>query len=267
MHTKRWITGLVALPFLIYFIYRGGLWLFLLVSAAGLLGLWEYYRIILKAEERIASGLPVIGFGSVTLILYAAHRNAPDLVATALAVNLLAGGLFVVLRFGNTPTIVKTLGKQVLGVTYISLFLAFLILIRNSADGAVWLYFLLAVVFAGDISALYVGSAIGRHKLSPAVSPGKTIEGSLGGLAANLVVGCLAKLIFLPDLPWPQTILFCLLIGAAGQVGDLFESVLKRSSQVKDSGGLLPGHGGILDRIDALLFAAPIAYLFKIHIF
>ena len=125
----------------------------------------------------------------------------------------------------------------------------------------------LAIVFAGDISALYVGSAFGRHKLSPAVSPGKTIEGSLGGLAANLGVGCLIKLFFLPALNWPQTLLFCLMIGAAGQLGDLFESVLKRSSQVKDSGGLLPGHGGILDRIDALLFAAPIAYLFKIHMF
>jgi phosphatidate cytidylyltransferase len=267
MHTKRWITGLVALPFLIFFIHQGGIWLFVLVAAAAELGLWEYYRIILGEDEKITSSLPLIGFCAAFLILYAAHRNAPDLMVTALAFNLLAGALIVVLRFGTAPDILKTLTKQILGVTYIPLLLAFLLLIRHSTDGIVWLYFTLAIVFAGDVSALYVGSALGRHKLSPAVSPGKTVEGSLGGLVANLGIGCLIKLFFLPALPWPQTLLFCLLIGAAGQVGDLFESVMKRSSQVKDSGGLLPGHGGILDRIDALLFAAPIAYLFKIHIF
>lgn len=267
MHKKRWITGLVAVPFLVFFIQQGGVWLFLLVVAAAELGLWEYYRIILGKGERIFSGLPLIGIGSVFLVLFAAYRNSPDLMAAALALNLTAGGLFVVLRFGRTPNIVNFLPKQILGVTYISLFLGLLILIRNSAEGVVWLYFLIAVVFAGDISALYVGSAVGRHKLSPSVSPGKTVEGSIGGLAANLAIGLLIKLFFLPGLNWPQTILFCILTGAAGQVGDLFESVLKRSSKVKDSGGLLPGHGGILDRIDALLFATPVAYLFKIHIF
>ena len=267
MHTKRWITGLVALPFLIFFIHQGGIWLFMLVVVAAELGLWEYYRIILGEDEKVTSGLPLLGFCTAVLVPYAAYRNAPELMVSALAFNLLAGGLLVVLRFGAVPNILKSLSKQILGVTYIPLFLAFLLLIRNSSDGIVWLYFILAIVFAGDISALYVGSAVGRHKLSPAVSPGKTIEGSLGGLAANLGVGCLIKLFFLPALPWPQTLLFCLLIGAAGQAGDLFESVMKRSSQVKDSGSLLPGHGGILDRIDALLFAAPIAYLFKIHIF
>jgi phosphatidate cytidylyltransferase len=267
MHKKRWITGLVAVPFLVFFIQQGGVWLFMLVVAAAELGLWEYYRIILGEDESIFSGLPLIGFGSVLVVLFAAYKNTPDLMAAALALNLAAGGAFVVLRFGRRPNILNFLPKQILGVTYISLFLGFLILIRNSADGVVWLYFLLAVVFAGDVSALYVGSAFGRRKLSPSVSPGKTIEGSLGGLAANLAVGLLIKLLFLPGLHWPQAILFCILVGAAGQVGDLFESVLKRSSKVKDSGGLLPGHGGILDRIDALLFAAPIAYLFKIHIF
>lgn len=267
MHKKRWITGLVALPFLLFFIHQGGIWLFVLVTAAAELGLWEYYRIMLREDEKMTSGLPLIGFCAAFLILYTAYLNAPDLMVAALACNLLAGALIVVLRFGTTPNIIKTMTKQILGVIYIPLFLAYLLLIRNSANGALWLYFILAIVFAGDISALYVGSAFGRHKLSPAVSPGKTVEGSLGGLVANLSVGGLIKLFFLPALTWPQTILFCLLIGAAGQFGDLFESAMKRSSQVKDSGGLLPGHGGILDRIDALLFAAPIAYLFEIHIF
>jgi phosphatidate cytidylyltransferase len=267
MHKKRWITGLIAVPFLIFFIQKGGVWLFLLAAVAAELGLWEYYRIIFEEEERIASGLPIIGFFSVVFILFAAFKNAPDLVAVALAFNFLVSALFVILRFGTVPLVLKALMKQILGISYIPFFLSFLLLIHNSKDGIIWVYFLLAIIFAGDISALYIGSAYGRHKLSPSVSPGKTIEGSLGGLAANLFVGCLIKLIFLPNLSWPQTLLFCLAIGLAGQVGDLFESVLKRSSQVKDSSSLLPGHGGILDRIDALLFAAPIAYFFKIHMF
>ena len=267
MHKKRWITGLVAAPFLVFSIQQGGIWILILVVTAAELGLWEYFRIVRGENEKILSGLPVIGFFSAVLVLYAAFKNAPDLMATALVFNLVASALLVVLRFGVAPEMIKDVTKQVLGVTYIPLLLAFLLLIRNDADGTVWIYFILAIVFAGDISALYIGSAYGRHKLSPAVSPGKTIEGSLGGLAANLAIGCMIKLLFLPTLSWPLTVLFCLLVGAAGQLGDLFESVLKRSSRVKDSGGLLPGHGGILDRIDALLFAAPIAYLFKIHIF
>jgi phosphatidate cytidylyltransferase len=97
---------------------------------------------------------------------------------------------------------------------------------------------------------------LGRHKLSPAISPGKTIEGAIGGLVANLVIGAIGKFFFLPGLPWGTALLFFITVGIAGQVGDLFESELKRSSNIKDSSGILPGHGGILDRIDALLFAS-----------
>jgi phosphatidate cytidylyltransferase len=107
---------------------------------------------------------------------------------------------------------------------------------------------------------------LGRHKLNPAVSPGKTIEGAIGGLAGNILVGSIAKFFFLPALSWGPSILFFLAAGLAGQVGDLFESEFKRASKIKDSGGILPGHGGFLDRIDALLFASPVAYFFKVYI-
>jgi phosphatidate cytidylyltransferase len=122
------------------------------------------------------------------------------------------------------------------------------------------------VVFLGDTGAFYVGSYLGRHKLSPIVSPNKTIEGAFGGIAANLSVGAFFKYFFIPRLPWGLGLLFFLTLGVVGQVGDLFESKLKRDSNIKDSGSLLPGHGGVLDRIDALLFAAPVAYLFKEYI-
>jgi len=99
------------------------------------------------------------------------------------------------------------------------------------------------------------------------LSPGKTIEGSLGGLGANILCGGLFKLFFLPDLSWGVSLLFFISLGIAGQIGDLFESGLKRVADMKDSGGILPGHGGILDRADAAMYAAPVAYFFKAYLF
>ena len=135
----------------------------------------------------------------------------------------------------------ETVKYQVQGIIYIPLLLLFLVLIRNGTDGMLWLVLLLCVIFAGDTSAYYFGTYLGRHKLAPAVSPGKTIEGALGGLAANLAVGAGFKALFLPDLPWVLSIILFLVLGITGQVGDLFESELKRTSNIKDSGGLLPG--------------------------
>ena len=176
-------------------------------------------------------------------------------------------GLISILIYKSKPTVVDIIPKQIQGIVYIPLLLSFLVSIRRGPDGMIWIFLLLAVIFAGDISAYYVGSYLGRHKLSPTISPGKTIEGAIGGLAGNILAGSIGKFFFLPSLPWGFAILFFLSVGLAGQVGDLFESEFKRSSQIKDSGGLLPGHGGFLDRIDALLFASPVAYLFKIYIF
>ena len=179
---------------------------------------------------------------------------------------ILAAGLSLPL-FKDDPQAPALVAKQVLGLVYIPLFLSFLVLIRFSPDGIAWLFWPLLIVFAGDTGAFYAGTYLGRHKLCPWVSPKKTIEGSLGGLAANVAVALGYKALLLPDLATVPCILFALIIGVAGQVGDLFASEFKRSAGVKDSGTLLPGHGGFLDRLDALLFASPLAYLLKIGIF
>jgi phosphatidate cytidylyltransferase len=265
MHLKRWITGVVALPFLVFFVYRGGVWFCLLVAAAAEIGLWEYYRIALKPGERVFDALPLIGFLTAAGLLWAAFNAATGLMAVAVAFNLMAGALVAIIKFGTFPQTLTTLTRQILGIVYVPLSLSFLILMRGGAHGMQWLFFMLIIVFASDTSALYIGSFYGRRKLSPNVSPGKTVEGSLGGLAAGLIFGLLGKALFLPSLAWPQALLFSLMIAVAGQIGDLFESLLKRSAQVKDSGTLLPGHGGILDRVDALMFAAPVAYFFSVY--
>jgi phosphatidate cytidylyltransferase len=187
-------------------------------------------------------------------------------VLVVLALNLVVVGLISMFLFKSKPSIINVIPKQVQGIVYIPLLLSFLVSIRRGPDGMIWIFLLLAIIFAGDISAFYVGSYLGRHKLNPAISPGKTIEGAIGGLAGNLLVGSIGKFFFLPALSWGPAVLFFLAVGLSGQVGDLFESEFKRSSKIKDSGGILPGHGGFLDRIDALLFASPVAYLFKIYI-
>ncbi len=268
MHLKRWITGLVALPFLIYLVYLGGMPFILLVGIACVCSLWEYFRIISNADRsRMYNAVTIWGYLVSIAILISAHIAGPGSVLGLIALNLVLAGVFSVFIYKSNPAVIEIIQKQILGIVYIPLSLSFLVVIRHEPGGMTWIFLLLAIIFAGDISAFYVGSFIGRHKLSPAISPGKTIEGAAGGLVANLIAGSIGKFFFFPALDWSAALLFFALAGIAGQVGDLFESEMKRSSQIKDSGGLLPGHGGFLDRIDALLFASPVAYLFIVFIF
>ena len=267
MHLKRWITGLAALPILIFTIIKGGLFFTSLVAVVVLFGLWEYFRIVSEQENKTFSIIPVTAMLAGLLVILSSYFGAQPIILVILAFNFVFVGFLSIFQYKNNPMVLESVKKQVQGVMYIPILACFLVLIRNGADGMPWVFFLLCIVFSGDTSALYVGTAMGKHKLCPSVSPGKTVEGAAGGLAANVIVGSLIKYFFLPDLSWIISIPFFIIIGVAGQAGDLFESELKRSSKVKDSGSLLPGHGGFLDRVDALLFAAPIAYFFKEYIF
>ena len=268
MHLKRWITGLSALPILIFLIYAGGFPFLLLIGVACICAQWEYNRIISNADSDFMSSVVVRwGYLSSLLLLVAAHTAGIGSVAVLLALNLVCVGVMSVFLYKTNPRVGRIIQKQVLGITYIPLSLSLLAVIRNEPDGMVFIFLLLGIIFAGDISAFYVGTYLGRHKLNPAISPGKTFEGAFGGLSGNLAAGGIGVAFFMPSISWGAGILFFLAAGVAGQVGDLFESELKRSSDIKDSGGLLPGHGGFLDRIDALLFASPVAYLFKMYIF
>ena len=268
MHLKRWITGLTALPFLIYLVYKGGVPFTLLVTVGGLLSLWEYFRIVFSSADRAKFNIfAVWGFIMGGGIIWAAHLKGLEMVLVLVGFDFLFSALFSLFKYKVEPRVMESIRKQIQGIIYIPVLISFLIIIRDSPEGMTWIFVLLSIVFAGDITALYAGTWLGRHKLCPAVSPGKTIEGSVGGILANVLVGGIGKYFFLPHLSWGLSIPFFIAIGVAGQVGDLYESELKRSSNVKDSGGLLPGHGGFLDRIDALLFAAPVAYVFKMYIF
>ena len=268
MHLKRWITGLVALPIIYLLVSIGGVVFVLLIAAASMLTLWEYNRVVFGTTTGGAAGLiPLLGLGLAPVIVWMAYLGNLGWVPLILAVDLiLAAGLTLPL-FKTDPQAPHLVAKQVLGLVYIPVFLSFLVLIRLGDSGSQWIFWMLLIVAAGDTGAFYCGTYLGRHKLCPWVSPKKTIEGSLGGLAANVIVALAFKLILLPDLAILPCMAFAVLIGVAGQVGDLFASEFKRSAGIKDSGSLLPGHGGFLDRLDALLFASPLAYLLKISIF
>jgi phosphatidate cytidylyltransferase len=268
VHLKRWITGLSALPFLIFLVYLGGVPFIFLIGIACVCSLWEYFRIVFNAERRIMFNVVIWWGYLISLgIITAAYAVGPQGVLALVAINLILAGVISVFIYKSNPAVVNIIQKQVLGIVYIPLSLSFLVTIRHEPEGMILIFLLLAIIFAGDIIAYYVGSYLGRRKLSPAISPGKTVEGALGGLAGNLLAGGIGKTFFLPELAWGPAIIFFIVAGIAGQVGDLFESEMKRSSDIKDSGGLLPGHGGFLDRIDALLFASPVAYIFIVFIF
>ncbi len=268
MHLKRWITGIVALPFLYLLVAAGG-WIFaLLIAAAATLTLWEYYRAAFTpAAGAGLKRMARLGLCLAPLMVLVVHHSGMALAPLVLAVDLVLAAALSLPQFKTDPKAPHWVAIQVLGLVYIPLLLACLIPLRAAPQGSLWVFWILCIVFAGDTGAFYTGTYLGRRKLCPWVSPKKTVEGSLGGLAANVVVSLLFKALLLPALAVLPCVVFALVIGAAGQVGDLFASEFKRAAGIKDSGSLLPGHGGLLDRLDALLFASPLAYLLKISIF
>ncbi len=268
MHLKRWLTAVIALPLLVLLICKGGAFLFaIFIAAVCLITMWEYYRIVVnKTGEKALGIIPIWGLVTGLFIIGAAYEKSLDIALCMLALNMLICGFFTVFQYGSGINTLNIAAKQIQGVIYIPVFLSSLVLLRNSEDGVTWIFLLLVLVFSGDTGAFYFGTFFGKRKLCPLVSPGKTVEGAIGGLFISVLAGLVFRHYFLSEMSFGLSICFFICIGIAAPVGDLFESVLKREGEIKDSGSILPGHGGILDRIDALLFAAPVAYLFKGYI-
>lgn len=187
-------------------------------------------------------------------------------VHLALTVTVLIFGLYSLMKITDIKKSAGETALFLLGVLYIPLLLSHLVLLRGIQYGIQWIFLLLVIVMAGDTAAFYVGSSLGKRKLYPLVSPKKSVEGMLGGLAGSVAGTFLAKAAFFPQLSSVDCIVAALLVGMLGQLGDLFESLLKRSFGVKDSGSIFPGHGGMLDRLDSILFAAPMLYIY-VHYF
>lgn len=258
-HIKtRIITALVALPLLILLILFAPQNLFnLFVTVVAGLGLFEFFAMTLPGERRMERGLAALVGALFAAFLCWEKSEYALLVLTG---SFLLFAIIYLFRYRDLSTVIVQLGLTLMGFFYLPLLLSFFSKLRMLDSGVEWVFLILALVMVGDSAALFVGSAIGKTKLYPAISPNKTVEGALGGLAGSLVAVLLYSNLFLPSLSLVFAVVFALIVGVVSQVGDLFESMLKRSCGVKDSGRMIPGHGGLLDRLDSLLFAFPTAY-------
>jgi phosphatidate cytidylyltransferase len=262
-HAQRWITAMVAIPLLVLLIWQGGRFIFaLVVGLTAAVGLLEYYSFVFSRENLAARAAGLV-FGLTLAMSFLADVR---FVLTALVMVFFGSAMISMARFDLQTSGPEMFYKRVFGLVYIPLLLGHLILIRGWHKGMAWTFFFMAVMIAGDTAAYYVGKTFGQRKLAPSISPNKTIEGAVGGVAGNVVIGVLFKKACFPEYGWGYWIALVVVMGVAGQLGDLFESMLKRSVKLKDSGRIFPGHGGLLDRIDALLFAAPALYYFQTYV-
>ena len=237
-------------------VWLGGWWLFFLTTIVGLLALHEYY-----AMTRPLRPIVIAGYLGLILTLLAAQAGGfawiPGGLATTFALAFLLKGIAETRQSATVAV-----GATVLGVAWIGLGLVFILLLRDlPVHGRLASFAVLLAVWAGDTAAFFVGRLVGRHKLAPTISPGKTWEGLIAGTAIAILVPFFALYDDRKDfLSIGQALLLGAVIAVAAPLGDLFESALKRDLQVKDTGRLLAGHGGVLDRIDSLLFAAIASY-------
>ena len=251
---SRVVVAVVGLPLVLLIVWAGGWWLFALAAVAAVLALHEYALMIRSLRPVVLAA-----YAGAVLSLLGAHLAGLDWsVAGFLCTLAFAFFLHWIATTRQSATV--AIASTVLGAAWIGLCLAHLILLRAIPhEGELATFTILLAVWAGDIGAFFAGRMIGRHKLAPALSPGKTWEGFLFGTAATIFVAFVA-LYKQHYLSIPQSIVLGAVIAVAAPLGDLFESALKRDMQVKDSGRLLAAHGGVLDRIDSLLFAVVASY-------
>jgi phosphatidate cytidylyltransferase len=260
---RRWLTALVLGPLLVAVVALGPRWAFIsLVSAAVIVCLYEYYRMVSPGAQPRTTAWILLG---AALPLAFALGGAPEALAFMVLGAVVLFNVFV-LKGDVRPSILDLLAKEFLGLAYVGLLLSYFVLLRDLDAGRFWVLFVIGVAFAEDTGAYYVGRTVGRRRLCPALSPGKTVEGTVGGLAAALAAALVGRSLFTAQMPLATCLTLGLLIGVAGQSGDLFESLIKRTSGVKDTGGLLPGHGGLLDRVDSLIFSAPLVYYYNLFL-
>jgi len=262
LHARRWLTALIVLPILLAVLFFGGFLLFvLLLLVVNGLAQWEFQGMF-QPEADASRRLKGIILGSLLLLSFCTAQRATFLCNPSGPLFVLVGILFVLFLFylityNHIPDLSRDLMVSVLGLLYIPLLLGHFVWLRHLSDGQWWIFWLLMVIIAGDTGAFYCGRTWGKTKLYPEVSPGKTWVGVAGGLAAAVIVGATLGRWALPQVSLPVLAGLALILAVVGLLGDLFESMLKRQAQVKDASELLPGHGGMLDRLDSLLFAAP----------
>lgn len=261
----RVLTAVVLLPVLFAAIWLGGPVYFSVLAALGIvLGLIEYYMLTQKVGARSGYFIGLVAtLGLLGAFYFGRHDLIGPMIGALVIIELIAQLLW---NRELTSTLTGS-AATIFGVAYVSLLGGYIIALRVISDPRpqipeklLTLFFI--IVFAGDTGAYYTGRLLGRHRLAPRISPAKTVEGALGGLVGNLIAATAAHFTFFPELPVKHIIPLALAMGTLGILGDLCESMLKRGAQTKDASQLIPGHGGLLDRLDSMLFNAPLLYFY-----
>jgi phosphatidate cytidylyltransferase len=271
----RILTAFIALPIIIASIvlpvyFPQAVWLFVAIAGFALAaGLFEFYSLTKKLELKADAAIGYLASAALFVgFLFDAPAKAPDLLIGTLALTVVAVLISQTFRFQKDFSKMLTgVGVTLLGIFYVAFLGGFLVATRigfeNSPQLSTHLLaFFFLVIFGSDAGAYFAGRALGKHRLAPAISPGKTVEGLIGGVAAAAGFGALSTWWFFPELPYQFSISLACVLAALGVLGDLCESAMKRGAGAKDAASILPGHGGFLDRLDSLLFGAPILYYF-----
>jgi phosphatidate cytidylyltransferase len=264
---KRVLTAVILIPIVLLLVFKGPFWLITLAAAAvAALALWEF----LVLADASGAKTPRVAVLCAIAVLFACIFFRPEYTTPVL--GFLTFAIFILCAFRSPLSrVLPDAAYSVFGLLYVGLSLTTIPLLSAQENGSSLLVFLFFAVWTGDVVALYVGRSLGRRKLAPSISPNKTWEGSAGSILGSVLITLL--LVFLAEvlarhgfdwLSYPGSVFrwlaLAVILNVAAQVGDLIESAIKRGAGVKDSGTLLPGHGGILDRIDALLLAAPVLW-------
>lgn len=255
---QRVLSSMVIIPAVLYLLFKGGWWFFVPILVLMTLATWEYVRMLRRLDYA-----PPYVFALVTLwaILGCFFASTPDALQPAFAALLLVSLTWHLLR-DKTPTPVENWLLPLAGALYIGWTGGHMLLVRALPQGAYRLFVILGTTWLADSGAYLIGSAWGKHRMAPRLSPKKTWEGFAGGIAAALIGG--PVLTGLGGLGWTHGAFLGLLLALLTPLGDLGVSMIKRQAGVKDSGNLIPGHGGAFDRIDSLLVAAVVGYYYAL---
>jgi len=276
MLKKRIIAALWGIPLIVVVVWFDTPlpWFTILVAIWGVLAAFEFYRLVATSKV-----LPLTYFGLIWTLLFILSRDSDllsilkahfdlSLLTPLLLTSVVLLPLIWFLRRGQKEEAFTSWAWTIAGILYVGWLLGYLVALRGLDDGRNWVFFALFTTFASDTAAFFVGRALGRHHLALHISPGKTWEGAIGGVFGAIIVSLLFILSTPLSLPlnWGQAILLGLLVSIFGQLGDLVESLFKRNMGVKDSSQLIPGHGGLLDRMDSIVFAGIVVYYYVIWV-
>jgi len=267
---KRIITAVIAIPLIILLVKASNSEIFFTaILAVIVLALKEFFEITLVNESTLEKWLTILAGCLVPVFVFLGIKSSSGsslYFSTApyavLVFCFIAFIFYYIVLKGKEENAFSSISSKFFGIFYVAVLLSYLFPIKAHTQGANLILFLLLVTWAGDSGAYFVGSSIGKSPLAPSISPKKTIEGAVGSVISSVLVAVLCQLILLDTFDIISCAVMGLGINVFNQFGDLAESMIKRAYNVKDSGNIIPGHGGVLDRIDSLLFAVPFLYYY-----